>query len=53
MIVPLPVAARARRPGALSAGILALALLACGAACAASAANTITFFTFNLAILAR
>ena len=40
MIVPLPVAARAHRPGALSAGILALALLACGAACAASAANT-------------
>lgn len=36
MIVPLPVAARARRPGALSAGILALALLACGAACAAT-----------------
>src|SRR4029077_2797814 len=32
--------ARARRAGALSAGILALALLACGAACAASAANT-------------
>jgi len=39
MIVPLPVAARARRPGALSAGILALALLACGAACAATAAD--------------
>ena len=35
MIVPSPVAARARRPGALSAGILALALLAGGAACAA------------------
>src|SRR5258708_35804599 len=35
MIVPLPVAARARRAGALSAAILALALLACGAACAA------------------
>jgi type IV secretory pathway VirJ component len=38
MIVALPVAARARRPGALSAGILALALLACGAARAATAA---------------
>ena len=39
MIVPLPLAARARRAGALSAGILALALLACGAACAATAAD--------------
>ncbi len=40
MIVPLPVAARARRAGALSAGILALALLACAAACAAAATAT-------------
>jgi type IV secretory pathway VirJ component len=39
MIVPLPVAARARRAGALSAGMLALALLAWGAACAATAAD--------------
>src|SRR5258705_1797603 len=35
MIVPSPVAAWARRAGALSAGILALALLAGGTACAA------------------
>jgi type IV secretory pathway VirJ component len=45
MIVPLPVAAGARRPGAPSAGILALALLACGAACAATAAADNTYST--------
>ena len=48
MIVPLPVAARARRPGALSAGILALALLACAAACAATAAATTTTYSTRL-----
>ena len=48
MIAPLPVAARARRPGALSAGILALALLACAAACAATAAATTTTYSTRL-----
>lgn len=41
MIAPLPVAARARRPGAL-------ALLACGAACAATAAATTTTYSTRL-----
>jgi type IV secretory pathway VirJ component len=40
MIVQLPLAARARRAGALCAGVIAVALLTCGAARAATATTT-------------
>ena len=40
MIVQLPLAARARRAGALWAGVIAVALFTCGAARAAAATAT-------------